>query len=310
MQKISDLVALNSNIIKTKNNVMFLNCQLTKLYKEWKFRKSLSLYQPVIIDDKKQPLDNGNFKPIEISNFQKFYHLKLKKVFIIIGIVLILSFDALLVFSELTFFIDKFRGCVFGIIIDNVDSFVTVHLFTILPLVIMYYSTSFSIFRMKISTFIGIHGNHHTNSYSILFLTNFICTIGFALGVHFMQLIKLTPPTKTEEKVENNLFANETIKDNTNKTILESEYGFEAADIKVLQTVMKFFPLILIALIAIHYFSVFKKLLGCMGFPTFGGDTDESKEVESDGRHYLEKVDKERSGNSVLEIKEEPIEAV
>ena len=47
-----------------------------------------------------------------------------------------------------------------------------------------------------------------------------------------------------------------------------------------------------------------------MGFPTFGGDTDESKEVESDGRHYLEKVDKERSGNSVLEIKEEPIEAV
>ena len=73
---------------------------------------------------------------------------------------------------------------------------------------------------------------------------------------------------------------------------------------------MKFFPLILIALIAIHYFSVFKKLLGCMGFPTCGGDTDESKEVESDGRHYLEKVDKERSGNSVLEIKEESIEAV
>ena len=282
IKKVSDLITLNSTIKKTQNNLLFLNCQLKKLYKEWKFRKSLTLYQVVSIDEsKKQPLDSDNFEPVEISNFKRFYHLKIKPILIIIAIVLILAFDAILLFSEVTFFAG-FNGCVFGLIIRSVSGFFAVHIFTIIPLLAIYYFTTFSLFRMKISLFIGIHGNHHTNSFSILFLTNFICTIGFALGVHFMELIKIS--------------------DTKNKTVMVDQYGFVIKSESVLQKVMQFFPIILIVLVIIQYFNVFNKVMSCLGFPTFG-DSDESKEMESEGRRYLRDLDKELMKTKDLDLK-------
>ena len=282
IKKVSDLITLHSTIKKTQNNLLFLNCQLKKLYKEWKFRKSLTLYQVVSTDEsKKQPLDSDNFEPVEISNFKRFYHLKIKPILIIIAIVLILAFDAILLFSEVTFFAG-FNGCVFGLIIRSVSGFFAVHIFTIIPLLAIYYFTTFSLFRMKISLFIGIHGNHHTNSFSILFLTNFICTIGFALGVHFMELIKIS--------------------DTKNKTVMVDQYGFVIKSESVLQKVMQFFPIILIVLVIIQYFNVFNKVMSCLGFPTFG-DSDESKEMESEGRRYLRDLDKELMKTKDLDLK-------
>ena len=282
IKKVSDLITLHSTIKKTQNNLLFLNCQLKKLYKEWKFRKSLNLYQVVNTDEsKKQPLDGENFEPVEISNFKRFYHLKMKPILIIIAIVLILAFDAILLFSEVTFFAG-FNGCVFGLIIRSVSGFFAVHIFTIIPLLAIYYFTTFSLFRMKISLFIGIHGNHHTNSFSILFLTNFICTIGFALGVHFMELIKIS--------------------DTKNKTVMVDQYGFVIKSESVLQKVMQFFPIILIVLVIIQYFNVFNKVMSCLGFPTFG-DSDESKEMESEGRRYLRDLDKELMKTKDLDLK-------
>lgn len=283
IKKVSDLITLHSTIKKTQNNLLFLNCQLKKLYKEWKFRKSLNLYQVVSTDEsKKQPLDSDNFEPVEISNFKRFYHLKMKPILIIIAIVLILAFDAILLFSEVTFFAG-FNGCVFGLIIKSVSGFFAVHIFTIVPLLAIYYFTTFSLFRMKISLFIGIHGNHHTNSFSILFLTNFICTIGFALGVHFMELIKISNTEKPQTK-------------------LVEDYGFKIDSKSVLHKIMQFFPIILIVLVIIQYFNVFNKVMSCLGFPTFG-DSDESKEIESEGRRYLRDLDKELMKTKDLDLK-------
>ena len=133
---------------------------------------------------------------------------------------------------------------------------------------------------MKISLFIGVHGNHHTNSFSILFLTNFICTIGFALGVHFLDLIKIS---------------------DTEKTKMTKEYGFKLTTF--LEKIMQFFfPIFLILLVIIQYFNVFNKVMSCLGFPTFG-DSDESKEIESDGRRYLHDLDKEIKKSKDLDMK-------
>ena len=289
IKKVSDLITLHSTIKKTQNNILFLNCQLKKLYKEWKFRKSLTLYQVVSTDEnKKEPLDNDNFEPVEISGFKRFYHLKLKPILIIIAIVLVLAFDAILLFSEVAFFAG-FDGCVFGLIIKKVSGFFAVHVFTIVPLLAIYYFTTFSLFRMQISLFIGVHGNHHTNSFSILFLTNFICTIGFALGVHFLDLIKISDTEKTK------------MTETTKMTKMTELYGFKLTTF--LQQIMQFFfSIFLILLVIIQYFNVFNKVMSCLGFPTFG-DSDESKEIESDGRRYLHDLDKEIKKSKDLDMK-------
>ena len=42
--------------------------------------------------------------------------------------------------------------------------------------------------------------------------------------------------------------------------------------------------------------------MSCLGFPTFG-DSDESKEIESDGRRYLHDLDKEIKKSKDLDMK-------
>lgn len=297
LKKESELITLNYNIKKMKSTVALLNLQLEKVFEEWHFLKSLLTYNIQTneqTDNISQPLSQSNFQPIQISKKKRYYHLKIKPVLLIISMVLLLIFDGILLVSEVTFFISSTNCCLFGIILNYVNEFAFVHVFTIIPFLMLFYLAVFSLFRMKISVFIGLYGYKHSSAYSIMFVTAFICTIGFALCTHYCQLMKLNILDSKGKKV---------------KTIIENEYGFEASEIDVLQKIMQFYPIILVLLIILNYFNVFNKIMGCIGFAAWGVDSEENKEIESDGRNYLNKMEKRLREKKKDERKNESYES-
>lgn len=291
LKKESELITLNYNIKKLKSTVALLNIQLEKVFQEWLFLKSLLTYDIQTNehnDNISQPLSQSNFQPIQISKKKRYYYLKIKPILLIISMVLLLIFGGILLISEVTFFIPSPNFCLFGIILNYVNEFAFVHVFTMIPFLMLFYLVLFSLFRMKISVFIGLYGYKHSSAYSIMFVTSFICTIGFALCTHYSQLMKLSIKNLNGKEI---------------KTIIEEGYGFEASEIYVLKKIMQFYPLILVLLIILNYFNVFNKIMGCIGFAAWGVDSEENKEIESDGRDYLNKMKKSLRKNKKDERK-------
>jgi hypothetical protein len=137
---------------------------------------------------------------------------------------------------------------IFGMLIEQSSSILALNILALLPLVFVFLTSLYGLFNLKLSGFYSMHNNRHTDSVSLLFLTSFMCRIGFPLCLNFVQILKI--PNFT--------------------TSLESMMGVTDLVPVFGKSFSIFYPVILIIFFIFHLFDGYGKIMNFFGFYSFG----------------------------------------
>ena len=167
------------------------------------------------------------------------------------------------VLSEVTLF-TNLPLSIFGILIEKSDNIYMLNVLCLIPLIFMFLTSLYGLFHLKLYGYYSVHDNRQTDSLSLLFLSSFMCRIGFPLCLNFVQIIKL-----------------KFIKTNIEWIMGETpDFG---------RNFMIFFPTILIVLCLFNMFDIYGRLMNILGFNTFGFKNPQNDDKIEEGNEILNK---------------------
>lgn len=166
--------------------------------------------------------------------------------------------------SEITLFLDMPLS-VFSYFFEKCNSILFMNVMVLLPLIFIFLTSLYGLFNLKIYGIYHISKSQNTDSSSLLFLTSFICKIGYPLCLNFVYILKMR----------------------TNRTSLETMLGVMDLFPVFGNNFALFYPTILILFILFNIFDVYGKLSNFMGFSTYGFKTEENDEIFEDGLDKL-----------------------
>lgn len=106
-----------------------------------------------------------------------------------------------IIISEITLFL-KLNLSIIGMIVDACsNSIFMLNIIVVSCLIFLFYACLYGVFNLKISGVYGMYKNNQTDSTSLLFVSGFMCRIGFPLLINFVQFLKLKRKTIIEEIV-------------------------------------------------------------------------------------------------------------
>lgn len=170
------------------------------------------------------------------------------------------------ILSEVTLF-TNLPLSIFGLLIEQTENILLLNLLCLIPLLYLLYTSLYGLFKLKLAGFYSMHDNQHTDSISLLFLTGFMCRIGFPLCLNFVQVLKLSSAS----------------------TILEQTMGVTDLVPVLGRNFIIFYPTILVVLCVFNLFDLFGKLMNALGFYSFGFQNAYNEEKIEDGRDVLMK---------------------
>ncbi|CAE8736650.1 unnamed protein product, partial [Polarella glacialis] len=96
-----------------------------------------------------------------------------------------------IVLGQLTMFLDRWNLSMLSLMFRrNLGPWLT-QVLCVIPLSYMTYSAYFSIFRLKISGWYGLYGNHNTDIGSLLWCASILARLAAPLCYHFLLLIRV-----------------------------------------------------------------------------------------------------------------------
>jgi len=178
-------------------------------------------------------------------------------------------FSLIIIFSEITLF-TNIKFSIFGYLIEKAKNIYITNFIVLLPLIFLFLTTFYGLFNLKLfrNYQIYISKNQKTDAYSILFLSGFICKIGYPLCLNFLQIAKI----------------------NTYKTSLESFLGVMDLFPVFGNNFAIFYPSLLVIFIIFNIFEIFGKLSQIFGFGFFAGGglkKVDCEEIIEDGLEVL-----------------------
>ncbi len=144
--------------------------------------------------------------------------------------------------SEFTLYLNINVSIIGMLVNTSSDSVFLVHIITVIPLGFLFYACLFGMFNLKIAGLFGMYKNNHTDATSLLFMSSFMCRIGFPLCINFVQILKLKKRTVLEEIV--------------GSTDLDPLFGTNFFII---------YPAILVVLIMLNLLNVYENILRMFG---------------------------------------------
>jgi hypothetical protein len=159
---------------------------------------------------------------------------------------------------------------VFGYFIKLAENIYITNLIVLIPLIFLFLTTLYGLFNLRIFKFykIYISSNQETDAYSILFLSGFICKIGFPLCLNFLQILRI----------------------DTNQTSLEAFLGVMDLLPVFGKNFAIFYPSILIIFVILNTFDIIGKISKILGFESFYKNFEsEVEEIRLYGIKILEK---------------------
>lgn len=173
-------------------------------------------------------------------------------------------FSLAIILSEITLFLDMPLS-VFSYVLERCNSILTMNITVLLPLIFLFLTSLYGLFKIKIYGIYHISKSQNTDASSLLFLTSFICKIGYPLCLNFVYILKMR----------------------TYRTSLETLLGVMDLFPVFGNNFALFYPTILILFILFNMFDVFGKLSNFMGFSAYGFKTEENDEIFEDGLEKL-----------------------
>ena len=267
----NDLAKLNTVIRFNQNCIVLFTCRLDEIYEEW-----YTLQSVVHLQNKAQRDDSllTDFIPKNISKCTQVYYTSLRPIFVIILIVLLVIASSIIVLGECTIVFESLNLFIPGLMLHFIKSEVWVYFILLPPILFMFYCCSYGLFRLKIAKDFGIYGNKKTTSFSILFISKFFCTIGFALVVNFGIIIKFP------------------------HTVLDTNFGLNFSEDLPFKLVAKYVPLLIPVICVIMMMNVYEKIVKCLGGKTFEAEEDvEGCNETVEGKEKLMEMHKSKHGD-------------
>jgi hypothetical protein len=135
----------------------------------------------------------------------------------------------------------------------------------------------YGLFHLKLYGFYSMHHNRQSDSDSLLFLSSFMCRIGFPLCLNFVQILKL-------QHVKTNI---EWIMGET------PDFG---------RNFMLFFPATLIVLCLFNIFDIYGRFMTILGFNTFGFKSQQNDDKIEEGNEIMNKSKKNNYKNFTTKL--------
>jgi len=173
-------------------------------------------------------------------------------------------FSAAIILSEITLFLDMPLS-VFSFFLEKTNSILTMNIMVLLPLIFLFLTSLYGLFNLKIYGIYHISKSQNTDASSLLFLTSFICKIGYPLCLNFVYILKMR----------------------TYRTSLEHLLGVMDLFPVFGNNFALFYPTILILFILFNIFDIYGKLSNFLGFSAYGFKTEENDEIFEDGLDKL-----------------------
>ena len=172
-----------------------------------------------------------------------------------------------IVLSEITLYLNINVSLVGMLVETSIKNLFCIHILTVLPLAFLFYACLYGMFNLKISGLFGMYKNKQTDSTSLLFMSSFMCRVGFPLCINFAQILKLKK-----------------------KTILEDIVGSTKLDPIFGEKFFLIYPCILIFLILLNMLNIYERLIRLFGLSShYNRSYASSMEKTKDGEMILNK---------------------
>ena len=296
---IKDLIKLNRKIKRKKQDNLRMQCRIKNCYNRWatlntlfylnnkkneedeeKNIKKKKENDEKEIDTKKEllfSLEEEGFIPLKnFSKFKIFYYSKLKKYFIFIIFiihiiaVMITIICEIIMMSEIDI-ISKFLG-----IINNIY---ILHITTLIPFIYLIFMSNYTLFKIKISSFIYMYGHKQTDSVSLMVFSSYLSRIYFAVCLNCIQCLNQF----SDNKISN----------------FQEFFGIiknENEDNYFIFILCRFSPFVLFLFLIFFLFNIPDKLANILGYNLFEFETEERDLMIKDGHAYLMNLNKKLGG--------------
>lgn len=286
------LVQLNKKIINGEWDNLRLQCQIQKLYSKWCLLKSIlvlgkknkyisSKYNKIGQDKSEQIVIDRNDESFitlsNISSFKVWYYLKIRKTLIFLLTIILFAFGGIIFISEITISL-SINLSLFGFLIKSVTNVLILHLVLLVQIIYLFGMSMYTLFKLKISGYYGMYSHRQTDSTSLMFFSENLCSIIFPLCLNVIMMVN---PGKNKEK-----------------TILENIFGIDVRN-KVFLIFNNFSPLILILFLLINGFNVFTRLVKCFGIDDFDIKSEKRDNDIEEGHELLMNLNRKNMGQLI-----------
>jgi len=103
--------------------------------------------------------------------------------------------SAVVVMGQMTLFADGWHLSVLSLLFNGDYGPLVTQAFCLVPLSYVTYTAYFSIFRLKVSGWYGLYGNHNTDAGSLLWCASILARLAAPLCYHFLLLIRVKGTT-------------------------------------------------------------------------------------------------------------------
>ena len=225
----------------------------------------------VNIDEEKTLVQEG-FIPLEnFTSFKLLYHSAIKKYFYLVLLILSIILGIIIVLWEFCIVC----GFTFITVYRNIRNIVAIHIMTLIPLIYLISMSNYTLFKIKISSYLFMYGPRQTDSVSLITFTSYLSRIYFAICLNHIQAV--------------NQFS-------TNATRTEFETFFGLDNYNLILSLCRYAPIMLYVFMILFYFNIPGKIGYCCGYNLFEFESKKRDMGIEKGHEYLMDLNKKLNG--------------
>ena len=285
IKNLKDLIELNRKLNKKKNDNLRMQCRLRNCYSRWVILNTLLYFgkikdntndnenekkdnskkvneeedkeineKIIIKTGKKISLKDEGFIPLEgFTNCKIIYYSKLKKVFLFFLFILSIIGAIITVFCEILMLFK--RKLIFKILV-RIENIFILHFFILIPFIYLICMSNYTLFKIKVSSYIYMYGHRQTDSVSLMIFSPYLSRIYFAICLNCLQAI--------------NQFSYE-----DRRSKFEEFFNIKHEEDNYIIYLCRLSPILLILFMILFFFNVPGKIGNCVGFNLFEFESEE-----------------------------------
>ena len=299
--ELKDLIELNRKINKKLNDNLRMQCRLRNCYKRWAILNTLLFLNKITDkneDEKKDTIKENNndekiivksekqlslkeegFIPLEdFSNCYIFYYTKIRKIFLFFLLILSIIAGLITIICEILML---FKFDLIFRILGKINNIIILHFVILIPLIYLIWMSNYTLFKIKISSYIYMYGHRQTDSVSLMIFSSYLSRIYFAICLNCLQAI------------------NQFTKDNKSKFEEFFDISQTEGEDNLIIKLCRLSPCVLIFFMILFFFNVPGKIGNLVGFNLFEFESEERDLGIRDGHRYLMILNKKLNGKKL-----------
>ena len=304
IEKIEDLIELNRKINKKLKDHLKMQCRIRNCYRRWSILSTILYFKSddSIYDNKKEKnkidikqiedgkkdedllikseinLEGEGFIPLEdFAKCELFYYSKIKIYFIFLLFILNIIAGLLTVFCEILLL---FKFDLLFKLLSRINNIILLHFVILIPLLYLIYMSNYTLFKIKISSYIYMYGHRQTDSVSLMIFSSYLSRIYFAICLNFLQTINQF--TKNKSKFEE-FFG-----------IMQTE-----EESNLIIKLCRLSPYVLMVFIFLFILNIPGKIGNLVGYNMFEFESEERDYGIKEGHKYLMVLNKKLNGKQL-----------